>query len=115
LSEQAATRSSARTDSPLALRILGVVAAGTAGAALAATNDTDPSQMKRLETRLLVLGTNGLVYGAGYKWRPDNSDADLVLTLTNGTKLVIAESADDIVACIRRWRVDIMADAMRST
>jgi len=38
-----------------------------------------------------------------------------VLTLTNGTKLVIAESADDIVASIRRWRVDIMADAMRST
>ena len=40
---------------------------------------------------------------------------DGVLTLTNGTKLVIAESADDIVACIRRWRVDILADAMRST
>jgi flagellar protein FlbD len=40
---------------------------------------------------------------------------DVVLTLTNGTKLVVAESADEIVATVRRWRVDIMADAMRST
>jgi uncharacterized repeat protein (TIGR03806 family) len=47
------------------------------------TNDANPSQVKRLETRLLVIGTNGLVYGAGYKWRPDGSDADLVQTLTN--------------------------------
>jgi len=48
-----------------------------------ATNDANPSQLKNLETRLLVIGTNGLAYGAGYKWRADNSDADLVQTFMN--------------------------------
>jgi uncharacterized protein YlzI (FlbEa/FlbD family) len=38
-----------------------------------------------------------------------------VITLTNGTKLVVAESAEEVVAGVRRWRVDIMAEAMRAT
>ncbi|HEX5218872.1 MAG TPA: LamG-like jellyroll fold domain-containing protein [Verrucomicrobiae bacterium] len=52
------------------------------------TNDTNPTLHRRLETRLLVRDTNGLVYGATYKWRPDNSDADLVSTLTNENILI---------------------------
>jgi flagellar protein FlbD len=40
---------------------------------------------------------------------------DAVVTLTNGTKIIVAETPDEVVASVRRWRVDIMAEAMRST
>lgn len=75
-----------------------------------ATNENNPGEMRRLETRFLVCDTNGSVYGLTYKWRPDNSDADLltnsllediVITTTSGTRTQswLYPSRQDCLSC----------------
>lgn len=55
-------------------------------------NETNPAVAKRLETRFLTLGTNGTWFGYTYKWRDDNSDADLLPDGLRETNLVITPS-----------------------
>ncbi|MEO5914473.1 MAG: PQQ-dependent sugar dehydrogenase [Luteolibacter sp.] len=41
-------------------------------------DDTNPTVYRRLETRFVVIPESGEPFGFTYKWRPDNSDADLM-------------------------------------
>lgn len=41
-------------------------------------DNTPPQQRRRLETRLLVVNHDGLGYGVTYKWRADQTDAELL-------------------------------------
>jgi uncharacterized repeat protein (TIGR03806 family) len=43
-------------------------------------DEVDPTNTTRLETRFLVLGEDAEWFGLTYRWRPDQSDADLLTT-----------------------------------
>ena len=64
---------------------------------------------KRLETRLLVRDEKGEVYGVTYKWRPDNSDADL---LPDGLEEDIPVVTADGGVRVQRWTYPSRAECL---
>jgi uncharacterized repeat protein (TIGR03806 family) len=54
-------------------------------------DERHPEVRRRLETRLLVCNSTGGVYGVTYKWRPDNSDAELLAS--NLTESIVIQTA----------------------
>lgn len=67
------------------------------------TDDSDPSITRRLETRFVVHGTDGKYYGATYRWREDQSDAELLtggwndtisISSANGTREIVWQYPD---------------------
>jgi len=57
-------------------------------------DESNPGAKRRLETRLLVRDDAGGVYGVTYKWRTDNSDADLLTT--NLTESILVKTATGV-------------------
>jgi uncharacterized repeat protein (TIGR03806 family) len=75
-----------------------------------AVDPTHPDRKRRLETRLLVRDADGGVYGVVYKWRPDNSDADLIDTSVNEAFNV--RGSDDVTRA-RTWYYPSRDDCLR--
>ncbi len=73
------------------------------------TNQSDPTSLHRLETRLLVRDTNGAVYGVTYKWRPDNSEADLLMTSSNENIAITTPSG----VATQTWYYPSPADCLK--
>ncbi len=66
-------------------------------------------ERKRQETRLLVRKSDGGVYGVTYKWRADNSDADL---LADGLEENVTITAADGATRVQRYSYPSRADCL---
>ena len=55
-------------------------------------DDRNPAIRRRMETRFLVHGDDGVYYGLTYRWRADGSDADLLPDGDSATVSIITSS-----------------------
>ena len=65
-----------------------------------ATDERDPTKVRRLETRFIVRSNDGQVYGATYRWRDDQTDAEL---LYDGRDDDITITKHDGSTHVQRW------------
>jgi glucose/arabinose dehydrogenase/mono/diheme cytochrome c family protein len=73
------------------------------------TNRLDPAAIRRLETRLLVLQTNGGAYGVTYRWRPDGQDAEVLPG--GGDEEIVIRTADGEVR--QTWHYPSMRECLQ--
>ena len=73
------------------------------------TDERDPSQVKRLETRLLVCTADGGKYGVTYKWNETDTDAEI---LTTGLSEDYTVTATNGSSSLRNWDYPSRSDCM---
>ncbi|MGE0357594.1 MAG: FG-GAP-like repeat-containing protein [Burkholderiales bacterium] len=66
---------------------------------------------RRLETRLLVVDAAGNVYGNSYRWRPDNTDADIVIAAQN--EVITITNPDGVTTRSQTWAYPSQAQCLQ--
>ncbi|HEX3135833.1 MAG TPA: chitobiase/beta-hexosaminidase C-terminal domain-containing protein [Planctomycetota bacterium] len=74
-----------------------------------AVDEREPTLVRRLETRILIRGLDGQVYGATYRWRADQRDADLQSDARQEDIPIIAADGS---TRIQRWSYPGRADCL---
>src|SRR5204863_8415440 len=73
-----------------------------------ARDESEPQTKRRLETRFLVVNETGGVFGATYKWRADESDAELLQTNLIETITIKTTSGERTQNCYYPSRADCL-------